>query len=82
MKVFKANYVFKISLGAILVFLPGYDDIINIRDKLSLLNDNKKYIPAVFILHSQVNTYEQLGIFDKVPYGCRKIVRNIFEISF
>lgn len=73
--VFKINFYFLV-LGSILVFLPGYDDIINIRDQMSSIFDYVRIKPIIFTLHSQINTQEQQKVFDRVAYGERKVVCN------
>lgn len=42
--------------GSILVFLPGYDDIINLRDKVHEIRC-EYYKPTVYTLHSQMNKF-------------------------
>jgi len=74
--------------GAILVFLPGYDEIKKVRDTLesgNLLGINFRD-PAKFkvsMLHSSVPANEQAEVFNPVPEGCRKIIlsTNIAETS-
>jgi HrpA-like RNA helicase len=39
--------------GSVLVFLPGYDDILTIREQLMELNDCQTK-PMIFTLHSQM----------------------------
>lgn len=78
----------KISLdsedGAILVFLPGWDDINKIREKLlsnAFFNDPKKF--EILALHSMIPALEQRKVFNRLPPGVRKIVlsTNISETS-
>jgi HrpA-like RNA helicase len=70
--------------GAILVFLPGWDEISTLKD--SLLRDgspfaNKRY--RVLPLHSQIAAADQRCVFQNVPEGVRKIVlsTNIAETA-
>lgn len=70
--------------GAILVFLPGWDDINKTREKLLanpfFANDSKFLIIS---LHSMVPSVEQRKVFRRPPPGCRKIVlsTNIAETA-
>ncbi|KAL6529829.1 hypothetical protein OROGR_015452 [Orobanche gracilis] len=70
--------------GAILVFLPGWDDINRTREKLQaspFFKDPSKFI--IMPLHSRVPSVEQKEVFKRPPLGCRKIVlsTNIAETS-
>ena len=70
--------------GAILVFLPGWDDINKARDKLSsspLFKDSSKFL--ILALHSMVPSSEQKKVFKRPPQGCRKIIlsTNIAETA-
>ena len=64
--------------GAILVFLPGYEDIVGLRDRLG---DNADLM--VLALHSQMVSSDQKRIFRPAPPGMRKVVlsTNIAETS-
>ncbi|CAL8119258.1 unnamed protein product [Orchesella dallaii] len=70
---------------AVLVFLPGYDDIVRLKDLI--LNDQElrlRHGPfKIFILHSNIQTGDQRGVFEKPSRGVRKIVlsTNIAESS-
>lgn len=70
--------------GAILVFLPGFDDMSTLRDKI-LADKNfagqKRYV--LYMLHSNVQCSEQRLVFNTMPPGVRKIVlsTNIAETS-
>lgn len=76
------------SDGAILVFLPGYDEMKKVGDTIRSLsplgidfrNDSKS---RIFMLHSSVPAAEQQEVFKGVPPGCRKIIlsTNIAETS-
>ncbi|KAM4694583.1 ATP-dependent DNA/RNA helicase DHX36 [Discoglossus pictus] len=69
--------------GAILVFLPGWDDISTLNDLLTsqvmFKSDNFIIIP----LHSLMPTVNQTQVFKRPPPGVRKIViaTNIAETS-
>ncbi|XP_057469455.1 DExH-box ATP-dependent RNA helicase DExH6-like [Actinidia eriantha] len=70
--------------GAILVFLPGWDDINKVRERLCtspFFKNSSKYI--ISALHSMVPSEEQKKVFRKSPPGCRKIVlsTNIAETA-
>lgn len=76
------------SDGAILVFLPGYEEIKKVRDilkkeaPLGVLCDNPDSY-RISTLHSSVPASEQALVFESVPEGCRKIIlsTNIAETS-
>ncbi|CDY29644.1 BnaA04g17830D [Brassica napus] len=68
--------------GAILVFLPGWDDINKTRMRLldsPIFSDGSKF--NIICLHSMVPAGEQKKVFSRPPRGCRKIVlaTNIAE---
>ncbi|KAI7750690.1 hypothetical protein M8C21_029534 [Ambrosia artemisiifolia] len=70
--------------GAVLVFLPGWDDINKARDKLtssSFFKDSSKFL--ILALHSMVPSIEQKKVFKRPPHGCRKIIlsTNIAETA-
>lgn len=69
------------SSGAILVFLPGYDDIMTCYDYIrdSRLHDSQY---KVFFLHGSMNIKDQKGIFNPLT-DVRKIIlsTNIAETS-
>ncbi|VDM61486.1 unnamed protein product [Angiostrongylus costaricensis] len=69
-------------LGAVLVFLPGFDDITQMRDKI-LSESWRGRQPVVFTLHSQMNSFEQQKVFDSVGLTERKVIlsTNIAEAS-
>ncbi|KAL8840523.1 MAG: hypothetical protein Q9176_003849 [Flavoplaca citrina] len=72
--------------GAILVFLPGLEEMVKVQDLLSKcplgvdFSDNSQY--KVHILHSSLPA-AQTEVFKEVPQGCRKIIlsTNIAETS-
>ncbi|KAK9266485.1 hypothetical protein L1049_001691 [Liquidambar formosana] len=70
--------------GAVLVFLPGWDDINRTRERLlatPLFKDSSKFL--IISLHSMVPSMEQKKVFRRPPPGCRKIVlsTNIAETA-
>ena len=74
--------------GAILAFLPGYQEIKKVSESLKTtsplgmdFNDKSRF--RVFMLHSSVPVEEQTAVFDAVPKGCRKIIlsTNVAETS-
>ncbi|CAK9133202.1 unnamed protein product [Ilex paraguariensis] len=70
--------------GAILVFLPGWDDINRTRDRLlssPFFNDSSMFV--ILSLHSLVPSGEQKKVFKRPAPGCRKIVlsTNIAETA-
>lgn len=73
--------------GAILVFLPGLDEIVKVNELLrngQMLDidfkDESKF--KLYMLHSSIST-GQTEVFDALPEGCRKIIlaTNIAETS-
>ncbi|XP_056289320.1 3'-5' RNA helicase YTHDC2 isoform X2 [Pseudoliparis swirei] len=74
------------SEGAVLVFLPGYDVIVSLRDRI--LYDDKRFSShadrfQVFTLHSDMQTLDQKRAMKNSPPGVRKIIlsTNIAETS-
>ncbi|KAI3362257.1 hypothetical protein L3Q82_012222, partial [Scortum barcoo] len=74
------------SDGAVLIFLPGYDDIVALRDRI--LYDDKRFCThseryQVFTLHSDMQTLDQKKAMKASPPGIRKIIlsTNIAETS-
>lgn len=70
--------------GAILVFFPGWDEINRTRDRLlsnRVFRDTSKF--DILALHSMIPSTEQKKVFDRLPYGCRKIIlsTNIAETA-
>ena len=70
--------------GAVLVFLPGWDDISTLKGKLTAAGSpfaTQSY--AVLPLHSQIAAAEQRRVFAKLPQGVRKIVlaTNVAETA-
>lgn len=60
--------------GAILVFLPGMMDIVNLQQKMieSRMYPQSQYV--IYPLHSLLPTIEQKRIFSEPPTGIRKII--------
>lgn len=68
--------------GCILVFLPGYQDIVEQHDLIvDQFNEDGRQNYRLFVLHSGVE--DNANVFDKMPHGIRKIVltTNIAETS-
>nr|XP_046173076.1 3'-5' RNA helicase YTHDC2 isoform X1 [Oncorhynchus gorbuscha] len=72
--------------GAVLIFLPGYDEIVGLRDRI--LYDDKRFTDhsqsyQVFTLHSNMQTSDQKKVLRNTPAGIRKIIlsTNIAETS-
>ncbi|KAF8043525.1 hypothetical protein BT93_A1751 [Corymbia citriodora subsp. variegata] len=70
--------------GAILVFLPGWDDINRAKGRLLMspfFKDTSKFV--ILPLHSMVPSMEQKKVFKRPPVGCRKIIlsTNIAETA-
>ena len=64
--------------GSILIFLPGYEDIIGVHD---LLKDDRSLL--ILMLHSQMVSLDQRKIFRPPPCGLTKVIlsTNIAETS-
>ncbi|RMC01106.1 hypothetical protein DUI87_22372 [Hirundo rustica rustica] len=63
--------------GAILVFLPGYDEIVSLRDRI--LFDDRRFADnahryQVFMLHSNMQTLDQKKVLKSPPLGMHKII--------
>lgn len=70
--------------GSILVFLPGFADIVDQKEKIQNNFEMKNY--QLFMLHScmdEATNSDQLSVFDQMPLGTRKIIlsTNIAETS-
>ncbi|XP_058107059.1 DExH-box ATP-dependent RNA helicase DExH6 isoform X2 [Magnolia sinica] len=70
--------------GAILVFLPGWDDINQTRERLlasPFFKDSSKFL--IISLHSMIPSVEQKKVFRRPPAGTRKIIlsTNIAETA-
>lgn len=68
--------------GSILVFLPGYDDIVTLRDMIQSCSDMNSHKYQIFTLHSNMQTLDQKKVFNPLP-NARKIIisTNIAETS-
>uniref|UniRef100_A0A0B7AQ95 RNA helicase n=1 Tax=Arion vulgaris TaxID=1028688 RepID=A0A0B7AQ95_9EUPU len=69
--------------GAILVFLPGYDDIMNLK---AAITDDRRFPQGklvIYTLHSSLQYSDQKRVFKPPPQGIRKIIlsTNIAETS-
>ncbi|BFZ23379.1 hypothetical protein BsWGS_26418 [Bradybaena similaris] len=69
--------------GAILVFVPGWEEIRKLHEMLQATARNKFGSIKVIPLHSLMPTVNQREVFDRPPPGVRKIViaTNIAETS-
>ncbi|XP_038148771.1 3'-5' RNA helicase YTHDC2 isoform X1 [Cyprinodon tularosa] len=71
--------------GAVLIFLPGYDEIVTLRDRIfsddRMSTQSESY--QVFTLHSDMQTLDQKRAMKPTPSGVRKIIlsTNIAETS-
>uniref|UniRef100_T1JES8 RNA helicase n=1 Tax=Strigamia maritima TaxID=126957 RepID=T1JES8_STRMM len=71
--------------GAVLIFLPGYDEIVGLRDRI--LCDDKRFADTskfiLYTLHSNMQSVDQKKVFKNPPQGIRKIIlaTNIAETS-
>ncbi|MFH4978522.1 hypothetical protein AB6A40_005231 [Gnathostoma spinigerum] len=70
-------------IGAILVFLPGYDDILTVRESVLKELESCRTKPVIFTLHSQMQSQDQQKVFGPVQPGFRKVIlsTNIAEAS-
>uniref|UniRef100_A0A8C4XPF2 3'-5' RNA helicase YTHDC2 n=1 Tax=Falco tinnunculus TaxID=100819 RepID=A0A8C4XPF2_FALTI len=80
------NICHSCDVGAILIFLPGYDEIVSLKDRI--LFDDKRFADnahryQVFMLHSNMQTLDQKKVLKSPPAGVRKIIlsTNIAETS-
>ncbi|XP_077673453.1 3'-5' RNA helicase YTHDC2 isoform X3 [Eretmochelys imbricata] len=80
------NICHSCDAGAVLIFLPGYDEIVGLRDRI--LFDDKRFADnahryQVFMLHSNMQTSDQKKVLKTPPPGIRKIIlsTNIAETS-
>lgn len=71
--------------GSILVFLPGFEDISNVRNKILDNSTGFRRQSRIYTLHSQMNSADQQKVFEKLPDPSteRKIIlsTNIAEAS-
>ena len=70
----------RLFLGAVLIFLPGYDDIVTLRDRITNDSDiTRSSDIRLFTLHSAAqSSSEQKQVFQPAPAGTRKIVSSNF----
>lgn len=72
----------QLAPGAILVFFPGYDDIL---EQYEMLNNRLSGLAnfRIYMLHSNMQTNDQNAVFKSVPPDTRKIIlsTNIAETS-
>ncbi|XP_024382865.1 uncharacterized protein [Physcomitrium patens] len=75
------SQVFAQGDGAILCFLPGWDTITIVRDRLLKVRASR--FMMIVPLHSQLPAGEQRAAFARAPFGMRKVVlaTNIAETS-
>lgn len=75
----------KLPAGSILVFLPGYEDIIQINGMILDLMTRKRFQQniRIYMLHSNMKINDQKSVFKPAPFGSRKIIlsTNIAETS-
>ena len=75
----------KMPPGSVLIFLPGYDDIVTMRERINSeekeMNRGLRY--SLYLLHSNMQTSDQKKVFKPSPQGTRKIIlsTNIAETS-
>lgn len=71
---------FSSNVGAILIFLPGFDDIIQVSE---LIHRRIGQGYTLFMLHSSMKTDDQKNVFKPAMQGKRKIIlsTNIAESS-
>ncbi|BFY97660.1 hypothetical protein BsWGS_00700 [Bradybaena similaris] len=69
--------------GAILVFLPGYDEIMNLKVAITEDVRFQQGRFAIYTLHSSLQYSDQKKVFKPPPQGIRKIIlsTNIAETS-
>jgi len=83
--IFKTWPVYKHNANTILIFLPGYNEIMDLRDYISARTSNRHDIESfiVYTIHSQINTTDQKKMFECPPKNVRKIIlsTNISETS-
>ncbi|XP_052792916.1 3'-5' RNA helicase YTHDC2-like isoform X2 [Mya arenaria] len=69
--------------GAVLIFLSGYDEIVNMRSRIEDDNTFSNIRYTLYCLHSAMQTADQRKVFRPSPPGIRKIIlaTNIAETS-
>lgn len=78
------HIVLRMPEGAVLCFLPGWDDISKLHERLikaHTFRDTSRFV--IIPLHSMMPTVNQKTVFDRPPPGTRKIIlsTNIAETS-
>ncbi|XP_063312995.1 3'-5' RNA helicase YTHDC2-like [Pelobates fuscus] len=80
------NICQSLDSGAVLIFLPGYDEMVGLRDRI--LFDDKRFAGnsnryQVFMLHSNMQISDQKKVLKTTSPGVRKIIlsTNIAETS-
>ena len=68
--------------GAVLIFLPGYDEIMQLKDALQSMSNQFVQL-RVLALHSKLQSKDHWQVFERPPAGVRKIIlaTNIAETS-
>lgn len=83
--IFKTWPVDKHDANTILIFLPGYNEIMDLRDYIAGKTTNHLNSESfiVYTIHSQINTTDQKKMFERPPKNVRKIIlsTNISETS-
>ncbi|CAN9503526.1 unnamed protein product [Ophioblennius macclurei] len=69
--------------GSLLCFLPGWQDIRAVQDRLEAKSHFSCRSQMILPLHSSLSVADQQAVFQRPPVGCRKIVlaTNIAETS-
>ena len=78
-----ADAGFSSGLGAVLVFLPGWDEISRLKERLESSPAFPRARHTILPLHSMVPPADQRRVFARPPHGVRKIVlaTNIAETA-
>ena len=81
--IFRNWPVHKHNANTILIFLPGYNEIMDLRDYIAAKMSNRNESFIVYTIHSQINTSDQKRMFERPPKNVRKIIlsTNISETS-
>lgn len=83
--IFKQWPVYKHKANTILIFLPGYNEIMDLRDYIAARTSSRRESESfiVYTIHSQINTTDQKKMFERPPKNVRKIIlsTNISETS-
>ncbi|XP_052279613.1 3'-5' RNA helicase YTHDC2-like isoform X2 [Dreissena polymorpha] len=69
--------------GAVLIFLPGYDEIVSLRSRIEDDDSIANVRYSLYCLHSAMQTSDQRKVFRPAEHGVRKIIlaTNIAETS-